>query len=182
MPEYAKKPAIRFKGFTDDWEQRKLGEIAPLQRGFDLPATEMKIGKYPVVMSNGVGGYHSEYKAKGPGVVTGRSGTIGNLHYIDSNYWPHNTALWVTRFNGNCPKYVYYMYQQIDLTRFVSGSGVPTLNRNDVHIFKTKIPTVKEQEKIAKLFTNLDRIITLHQRKLEKLKNIKQACLEKMFV
>ena len=111
--ESMKKPAIRFKGFTEDWEQRKVSDIAPLQRGFDLSTTNMKAGKYPVVMSNGIGGYHSKYKAKGPGVVTGRSGTIGRLHYIEDDYWPHNTALWVTSFKGNHPKFVYYLDQHL---------------------------------------------------------------------
>ena len=78
--------------------------------------------------------YHDEYKAKGPGVVTGRSGTIGKVTYVESDYWPHNTSLWVTDFKGNNPKYVYYVYKYIGLSKYASGSGVPTLNRNDVHV------------------------------------------------
>ena len=179
--ESMKKPAIRFKGFTEDWEQRKVSDIAPLQRGFDLSTTNMKAGKYPVVMSNGIGGYHSKYKAKGPGVVTGRSGTIGRLHYIEDDYWPHNTALWVTSFKGNHPKFVYYLYQQLGLERFGSGSGVPTLNRNDVHDAIVPVPHAEEQAQIAACFSQLDHLITLHQRKYEKLQNMKKACLEKMF-
>ncbi len=175
-------PEVRFAGFTDAWEQRKCRDVAPLQRGFDLPTNQMHPGKYPVVMSNGIGGYHSEYKAKGPGVVTGRSGTIGNLHYIEADYWPHNTALWVTDFKGNNPKFIYYLYQQFDLSRFGTGSGVPTLNRNDVHDALVFVPSISEQEKISNFFTVLDNTLTLHQRKLEKLQNIKKACLEKMFV
>ena len=124
----------------------------------------MKAGKYPVVMSNGIGGYHSKYKAKGPGVVTGRSGTIGRLHYIKDDYWPHNTALWVTSFKGNHPKFVYYLYQQLGLERFGSGSGVPTLNRNDVHDAIVPVPHAEEQAQIAACFSQLDHLITLHQR------------------
>ena len=176
-----KKPLIRFKGFTDDWEQRKLKDIAPLQRGFDLPTTEMCPGNYPVVMSNGIGGYHSTYKVNGPGVVTGRSGTIGKLQYIEDNYWPHNTTLWVTNFYGNNPKYIYYLYQNLDFSRFTSGSGVPTLNRNDVHDFWGNLPSIGEQLKIEKFMTNLDEFITLHQRKCEKLKIIKKSMLENCF-
>ena len=175
-------PEIRFKGFTEAWEQRKVSDIAPLQRGFDLSTTNMKAGKYPVVMSNGIGGYHSKYKAKGPGVVTGRSGTIGRLHYIKDDYWPHNTALWVTSFKGNHPKFVYYLYQQLGLERFGSGSGVPTLNRNDVHDAIVPVPHAEEQAQIAACFSQLDHLITLHQRELEKLQNIKKSMLEKMFV
>ena len=124
----------------------------------------MKPGDYPVVMSNGIGGYHSECKAKGPGVVTGRSGTIGKLHYIEGNYWPHNTSLWVTSFKGNSPKFIYYLYQKLNLGRFGSGSGVPTLNRNDVHDAVVMIPSFKEQERLAEYLTHLDHLITLHQR------------------
>ena len=176
------KPEIRFAGFTDAWEQRKAIDIAPLQRGFDLPVSEMQEGDYPVVMSNGIGAYHAKYKAKAPGVVTGRSGTIGNLTFVKTDYWPHNTALWVTDFKGNDAEFVFYLYQKLDLKRFGTGSGVPTLNRNDVHDTKTSIPSVVEQKKIAFFFGRIDRLITLHKRELTKLKNIKKALLEKMFV
>ena len=175
------KPEIRFKGYTDEWEQRKVVEVAPLQRGFDLPSASMKPGKYPVVMSNGIGGYHFEYKVKGPGVVTGRSGTIGKLHYIEDDYWPHNTTLWVTDFNGNNQKFIYYLYQGLDLNRFGTGSGVPTLNRNDVHDAIVSVPSKNEQERISAYLTILDQLITLHQRKCDEVKSLKKYMLQKMF-
>ncbi len=181
MQEGDSVPAIRFSGFTDDWEQRKVKDIAPLQRGFDLPTSQMEKGIYPVVMSNGIGGYHSQYKVKGSGIVTGRSGTIGKLHYIEDDYWPHNTTLWVTNFYGNIQKFIYYMYQCLDLSRFSTGSGVPTLNRNDVHDEAVCIPSVGEQKIISDYLTNLDHLITLHQRKYSQLCNIKKSMLEKMF-
>ena len=159
-------PEIRFAGFTDPWEQRKLIMVAPLQRGFDLPAEKIIPGVYPVMMSNGIGAYHNEYKVKGPGVVTGRSGTIGNLQYVESAFWPHNTTLWVTKFYGNHPKFIYYIYEKIDLKRYKAGSGVPTLNRNDVHDTMVFFPASrKEQELISAVLTYLDDLITLHQRK-----------------
>lgn len=142
-----------------------MGEVAPLQRGFDLPVNQMTLGPYPVVMSNGIGGWHSKYMVKGPGVVTGRSGTIGSLHYIEQNYWPHNTSLWVTSFNGNEPRFIYWLYASIGLERFGSGSGVPTLNRNDVHDLRVGFPSdVVEQRRIGTFFSCLDHLITLHQR------------------
>ncbi|MEF2694092.1 MAG: restriction endonuclease subunit S [Blautia wexlerae] len=177
-----KVPEIRFEGFTEAWEQRKVVEVAPLQRGFDLPSASMKPGKYPVVMSNGIGGYHFEYKVKGPGVVTGRSGTIGKLHYIEDDYWPHNTTLWVTDFKGNNQKFIYYLYQGLGLNRFGTGSGVPTLNRNDIHDVIVSVPPKNEQEKISSYLTTLDHLITLHQQKCEELKKIKKFMLQKMFV
>ena len=175
-------PQIRFAGFTDPWEQRKLGEVAPLQRGFDLPVSQMISGPYPVVMSNGVGGWHSKYAVKGPGVVTGRSGTIGGLQYIEGDFWPHNTSLWVTSFNGNEPKFIYWLYSSLDLERFGSGSGVPTLNRNDVHDQLIGVPcNIAEQRRIGAFFDRLDSLITLHQRKYDKLCVLKKSMLDKMF-
>ena len=176
-----KTPKVRFPGFNDDWEEKKCKDIAPLQRGFDLPVSNMIEGKYPVVMSNGIGGYHNEYKVKGPGVITGRSGTIGKLQYIDTDYWPHYTSLWVTDFKGNYPKFVFYLYQKLNLSKFGTGSGVPTLNRNDVHDTLIHIPSHDEQKKISMCLDNLDHLITLHQRKLEKLKEYKKGMLQKMF-
>ncbi|GMO12245.1 MAG: hypothetical protein Ta2D_14130 [Rickettsiales bacterium] len=182
MPKKKNTPALRFAGFSGEWEEKELLDIAPLQRGFDLPKSKMIDGKYPVVMSNGINGYHSTFKAKAPGVVTGRSGTIGNLHYIESDYWPHNTALWVTDFKDNEPLYIYYMFQKMDLHRFGTGSGVPTLNRNDIHDTKTSIPNRDEQKRISSFFSQLDKLINLQQREIGKLQNIKKALLGKMFV
>ena len=182
MSEKSNIPSIRFAGFTDPWEQRKFSQTAPLQRGFDLPTGKITPGPFPVIMSNGVGAYHNKYKAVGPGVITGRSGTIGNLHYVETPYWPHNTTLWVTNFQGNNPKFVFYLYEQLDLSRYQAGSGVPTLNRNDVHDAVVSLPSSElEQRRIASFLTRLDSLITLHQRKHDKLVVLKKSMLEQMF-
>lgn len=172
----------RFKGFNDPWEQRKLGEIAPLKRGFDLPKSQIQDGPYPVVFSNGIGAYNSSFRVIAPGVVTGRSGSIGNVIYVEKNFWPHNTSLWVTNFNKNIPKFIYYLYQHINLNRFASGSGVPTLNRNDVHNHSVLIPNVGEQQKIANLLTILDLHIAANQRRIDQLKSLKKYLMQNMFV
>jgi len=89
-------------------------------------------GPYPVVGSTSFIGCHNEYKIEPPGVVTGRRFTLGFIQYINENYWLHNTTLWVKNFKNNLPLYVYYYLQTLDLKRFNSGAGVPTLNRNDL--------------------------------------------------
>ncbi len=88
-------PKYRFPEFLGDgeWVEKTLGEFAPLQRGFDLPIDNIITGKYPVVFSNGISKYHFGYKVKAPGIVTGRSGTIGKVFFIESDFWPHNTSL-----------------------------------------------------------------------------------------
>lgn len=144
------------KKIPHGWKLKTVLEFSPLQRGFDLTSTQLMKGPFPVVYSNGVKSYHKEAKVKGPGVITGRSGTIGNLTYVESDYWPHNTALWVTDFKGNFPKYVFYALQYLKLSRFDAGSGVPTLNRNDVHKQKILVPPLPEQKEIVILLSLWD--------------------------
>ena len=141
------------------WQKVKIIDFSPLQRGFDLPTDQIKEGTYPVVYSNGINNYHSEYKSKAPGVVTGRSGTIGEVTYVIQDYWPHNTSLWVTDFKDNHPKFVFYALQNLRLDRFYAGSGVPTLNRNDVHKQSILVPPPSEQKAIASLLETWDTAI-----------------------
>ena len=164
----------------EDWEVKALKDIAPLQRGFDLPYSQMKEGKYPVVFSNGVGAFHNKYKVKGPGVVTGRSGTIGKVHFVSPNYWPHNTSLWVTDFKGNDEKYVYYLFQTIPWQLFNSGSGVPTLNRNDIHDTLHAVPANPEQKNIAEALSDMDELISSLEKLIEKKKAIKQGAMQEL--
>lgn len=174
-------PALRFPEFKDPLLQTFIKEFAPLQRGFDLPVSDIVSGDYPVVFSNGILKTHNVYKAKSPGVVTGRSGTIGNLTYVEDNYWPHNTSLWVTNFFGNHPKYVYYFYDHFDLKRFSTGSGVPTLNRNDVHIQKIIVPSLPEQEKVASFLTAVDDKIQQLIKKKALLEQYKNGVMQQLF-
>ncbi|WP_196767789.1 restriction endonuclease subunit S [Gallibacterium anatis] len=165
----------------EDWEVRKIGDFSPLQRGFDLPNSQLKNGNYPVVYSNGIGGFHNEFKVKAPGVVTGRSGTLGKIHYIEKDFWAHNTTLWVTKFDNCYPKFVYYLFQKIGFERFASGSGVPTLNRNDVHDFKTFLPnSIKEQTAIATVLSDTDELINSLEKLLQKKQAIKTATMQQL--
>jgi restriction endonuclease S subunit len=174
-------PVLRFKSFDDEWKETSVLDFAPLQRGFDLPVSTIVNGKFPVVFSNGILKHHNEYKAIGPGVVTGRSGTIGNVTYLEENYWPHNTSLWVTDFKNNLPKFVYYFYIQFDLSKLGTGSGVPTLNRNDVHNKTILIPSKDEQTKIANFLTAIDEKITQINHKHDLLTQYKKGVMQKIF-
>lgn len=171
---------VRLPGFSGGWEVKTVEEIAPLQRGFDLPTSQLKEGIYPVVYSNGILNYHSSFKVKGPGVVTGRSGTIGKVSYVEDHYWPHNTSLWVTDFKGNLPKFIYYMYMTIKLERFGTGSGVPTLNRNDVHAYQISIPPLLEQQAIIEILSDMDAEITALEQKRDKVRALKQGMMQEL--
>lgn len=157
-----------------------MGRLAPLQRGFDLPTSQLRPGPYPVVYSNGVMNHHSQAMVRGPGVVTGRSGTIGNVHFVEQDYWPHNTSLWVTDFHGNHPQFIYYLYGFIDFARFLSGSGVPTLNRNDVHMYQVVCPDPEEQVAIATVISDMDDEITALERRRDKTQQIKQGMMQQL--
>ena len=171
----------RLPGFSGKWEVKKLGMVAPLQRGFDLPTSRLIKGNYPVVYSNGILNFHNKYQAKAPGVVTGRSGTIGKVTFVEADYWPHNTSLWVTDFKENSPKFIYYLYIFIGLERFGTGSGVPTLNRNDVHAFQIPIPPTQEEQKaIAQVLSDMDTEIAALEQKRDKYKAIKQGMMQEL--
>jgi type I restriction enzyme S subunit len=165
----------------EGWAVRTLGELAPLQRGVDLPSTQLADGPYPVVYSNGVMNFHSKAIARGPGVVTGRSGTLGKVHYVEQDFWPHNTSLWVTRFNGNSPRFIYYLYQSVGFDRFASGSGVPTLNRNDAHAFRVAAPRARsEQAAIAGVLSDADALIESLEQLLAKKRHLKQGAMQEL--
>jgi type I restriction enzyme S subunit len=171
----------RLPGFSGQWQVKRLGSIAPLQRGFDLPNPELRSGPYPVVYSNGVLNHHAHFQAQGPGVVTGRSGTIGKVTYVEGPYWPHNTALWVTSFKNNNPRFIFYLYTRIGFERFATGSGVPTLNRNDVHSFEVAIPpTNAEQTAIAAVLSDMDAEIAALEQRRRKTQDLKQAMMQEL--
>ena len=170
----------------DGWEEKRLKDVCILQRGFDLPKRLRTDGKFVLVSSGGISDTHNEYKVKAPGVVTGRSGTIGKVHYIKEDYWPLNTVLYIKEFYKNNEKFIYYLLKHFDLQKYASGAGVPTLNRNFVHDELVNIPiSIKEQNDIVKsldiLIVNLDDLEKKYQQKLNNLEELKKSILQKAF-
>jgi len=127
-------------GIPATWEIGKLEDVVTLQRGFDLPKGDRVGGPVPIYAATGVTGFHNEAKANAPGIVTGRSGTIGAVIYVQEDYWPLNTTLWSKAFPRAEPLYAYYLLRSLDLEQFNSGAAVPTLNRNDIHGLDVLIP------------------------------------------
>jgi type I restriction enzyme, S subunit len=131
------------------WALKPFGEIAVLQRGYDLPVQERRSGNVPVFAANGTVGTHCEAKVTAPGVVTGRSGSIGRVHFVSGDFWPLNTALYVRDFRGNDPEWVAELLRWMHLERFARGGAVPTLNRNLVHAESVPCPPLDEQCRIV---------------------------------
>lgn len=159
-----------------------LTELITLQRGFDLPEKERTKGSIPVIASRGIAGWHNTAKVQGPGVVIGRSGSIGGGQYIVQDFWPLNTTLWVKEFNNHDPRYIYYTLKSINFERFNSGSGVPTLNRNHLEAVQV-VKHEKDIERfIVKTLGSLDDKITLLRQQNETLEQIDQTLFKRWFV
>ena len=134
---------------TAGWQAKRLIDVATLQRGFDLPTQDRVSGGVPLVTSSGITDTHNKIAVRGPGVATGRSGSIGNVFFIEDDFWPLNTVLYVKDFHGNDPRFVFHLLKNFDLKRFASGVGVPTLNRNFVHDELVSVPSLLEQHRIV---------------------------------
>ena len=135
--------------YHSDWRKVDFFGFCVLQRGYDLPLAKSEKGHFPIVTSAGISGYHSVYKVEGPGVVVGRSGSIGKVFYIEDNFWAHNTTLFVKDFKGNYPRYVYYYLQSFKAQQFSLSTAVPTLNRNHLRGILVDIPPYSEQQEIV---------------------------------
>jgi type I restriction enzyme S subunit len=135
----------------DGWKVGVLQDVIVLQRGFDLPVKKRTPGDFPIVSATGVSGSHSEAKIDGPGVVTGRSGSIGKVMYIHGSYWPLNTALWGKAFPLGSSLFAFYTLSAIDLNGFNVGAAVPTLNRNDIH----GLPVILPAKELVQLFDQM---------------------------
>jgi len=164
----------------ESWEIKKFGKFATLHRGYDLPVQNRKEGKVPIVGSNGICGYHNKSKIEGPGVVTGRSGSIGISYYINDDYWPLNTGLYVENFHNNDPLYSHYFFQSFNFKKYASGVSVPTLNRNLVHAAVIGVPLIKDQNDIVSVFKTIDDKIEIHSTIKSALQDIFKTMLNKL--
>ena len=142
------------------WENKTLRDLVELQRGYDLTSSERKNGIIPVVGAGGVNGCHNSSKVSGPGVVIGRSGSgFGNAFYLDKDFWPHNTGMYVKDFKGNWPLFVFHYLDWFDFSSYNSGGAQPSLNRNFIYPISVKLPPLLEQKSIADILSTWDQAI-----------------------
>jgi type I restriction enzyme S subunit len=164
------------------WENKKFIDFIQLQRGHDLTREQFIDGPYPVVSSTSIMGYHNQYKADGPGVVIGRSGTLGKAQYINDNYWPHNTTLYVKDYKGNYPRFVYYFLINFSTDKHGGGSAVPTLNRNTLSSINIKVPDFTTQKRIANILSAYDDLIENNQKQIKLLEEAAMRLYKEWFV
>ncbi len=165
---------------NQEWRQLRLGQAITLQRGFDLPYRVRCSGSIPIVTSSGINGTHDQAQVLGPGVVTGRYGTIGEVFFIEENFWPLNTTLFVKNFNGNDPLFISFLLRTIDFQSHSGKSGVPGVNRNDLHELPIMLPPLPEQRAIAEALSDADELIGTLDKLVAKKRDLKQAAMQQL--
>jgi type I restriction enzyme S subunit len=167
----------------NEFHQITLGEVLTLQRGFDITKSIQADGDVPIVSSSGVSSYHDKWKVKGPGVIIGRKGTLGTVHFIRSHFWPHDTTLWVKDFKGNDPRFVSYLLKTLKLENLDVGASNPTLNRNHIHklriIFPKKVDT---QKRIGAILSAYDDLVESNQKRIALLERLAEDIYREWFV
>ena len=165
-----------------DWTSCRLGDVTNLKRGYDLPHTTRSPGPFPVVSSSGITDHHSEAKVRGPGVVTGRYGTLGEVFYIESDFWPLNTSLYVQDFRGNDPRFVAYLLRTLNFHQQNSAGAVPGVNRNHLHELRVNVPDLPAQRLIADVLSAYDKLIDNNQLRIRKLESMARGLYRGWFV
>ncbi len=176
-----KVPKIRFYGFTDDWEQRKLGKIVEVHNGKDYKHLEK--GNIPVY---GTGGYmlsvSESLSDTQDAIGIGRKGTIDKPYILRAPFWTVDTLFYCIPREENDLNFIFDIFQNINWRLMDESTGVPSLSKKSINNVKILVPNKKEQKQIGLYFNQLDHLITLHQRKCDELKNMKKFMLQNMFV
>ena len=160
----------------EDWAATTLGEFLSLKRGHDLTGDQRRPGDVPVMGSAGQNGFHDRALVKAPGIVVGRSGaSFGQAHYCGNDFWPHNTAMYVTDFRGNDPRYTFYFLRSLDFSRHNSGGAQQSLNRNFIYPIPIAVPPFAEQREIAAALLEVDALLAKLDRLIAKKRDLKQA-------
>jgi type I restriction enzyme S subunit len=136
----------------------------------------------PIVSSSGTSGYHSEAKVTGPGVVTGRYGTLGEVFYVEDDFWPLNTTLYVQDFKGNDPRFVSYFLRTLDFASQNAAGAVPGVNRNALHLLEVTYPVLHVQRRIANILSAYDDLIDNNTRRIAILEEMARAIYHEWFV
>lgn len=176
----ANAPEIRFFGFTAPWEQRKFSDVVEIGSGMDYK--HLGEGDIPVY---GTGGYMLNVDAAlsedKDAIGIGRKGTIDKPYILRAPFWTVDTLFYCIPKENYDLDFTNCLFQNVDWKKKDESTGVPSLSKVIINNVETAAPSFDEQKKIGEYFKGIDNLITLHQRKLEKLKNIKKSMLEKMF-
>lgn len=164
----------------DGWMVGRLDDLCVLKRGHDLPTKSRIAGRIPVISSSGISGSHNEPKVRGPGVITGRYGTIGQVFFIEDDYWPLNTTLFVENFKDSPPRFIFHVLGDIDYSIYSDKAAVPGVNRNHLHERPTLVPPRTVQRAFAILVSSLWSRHTENDRESRTLVTLRDTLLPKL--
>jgi type I restriction enzyme S subunit len=162
------------------WGIGTLSDLLMLQRGFDLPSQDRVPGDFPIIAASGPSGTHHESMAKGPGVMTGRSGVLGKVFLELEDYWPLNTTLWVKEFRAATPCFAYEVLRMLDFQSFNAGSAVPSLNRNHIHGLRYLIPQRSCIEAYEEIAMDLHTRVKLNSQQAQTLATLRDTLLPRL--
>ncbi|ANK63645.1 hypothetical protein AYR56_12465 (plasmid) [Loigolactobacillus backii] len=176
-----KFPELRFPGFTDDWELRKLGEVYNFQYG-QFNNNPDNGGQYPIYGANGIIGGYDEHNSENAIVIGHMGAYAGHVLWAEGKHFvTYNGTMGIADKSILNSNFGYYLVVSVNVPKLTAGSGQPFVSYSDLNGIKILIPTIEEQQKIGSFFKQLDNTIALHQRKLDLLKEQKKGYLQKMF-
>jgi type I restriction enzyme, S subunit len=165
----------------EGWVIQSLAQFISLEYGAGLTESERKPGNYPVFGSNGIIGYHNKALISGPGIVVGRKGSIGKICWADTDFWPIDTTYYISLKQGNVSlRWIYYMLNQLQLSKLNAATGVPGLNRNQVYAVKWGLPPFREQQKIASILSKVDELIQKTDQVIEQTQRLKKGLIQRL--
>lgn len=167
---------------NENWKTTPIGNEIRLLYGKSYPSNKRVKGKFPVFGSNGIIDYSKKYLIEGPGVIIGRKGSVGEIHYSEDNYWPIDTTYYVKTSHNNFLKFWYYLFKYINLTKMNTHSAVPGLNREMVYKLECNIPSFNEQRKIAEFLSFFDEKIRVNTEINKNLKMTAQLIFKHWFI
>lgn len=178
FPGHENTPIV--DGVPEGWSLTNINAVMTFHRGYDLTKNSMIPGKYPVIGSTSIIGYHNQYKIKGPGIVTGRSGSLGEYQLTWEDYWPHNTALYVSDMKGHHVLYLYSMLQTVDFSGLNNGGAIPTLNRNTLSNIAVIEATKALQDEYVRIVEPFYSSIRTAKKQIEYLQETRDRLLPKL--
>lgn len=167
---------------VEGWDLRRLGEVISLEYGENLTEDDRDGGQYPVYGSNGQVGSHSEAYVNRPGIIVGRKGSIGELKFSKGSFHPIDTTYYISQGETDENlRFIYYLLENVQLSRLNAASAVPGLNRNDAYSLKGLIPPLEEQRKIASVLYNVEQAIQKTDEIVSQTKRVKKGAMQDLF-
>ena len=172
-------PKLRFKEFSEEWEEKKLGEVLKIGNGKDYKNLEQ--GEIPVYGTGGLITKVNDWLYDGESVGIGRKGTINKPMFLTGKFWTVDTLFYTYNFNNSIPKFIYYIFNNIDWLSYNEATGVPSLSKSTILKIKSFFPNLQEQQKIADFLSSVDKKISITEEKLGLFKDYKKGIMQKIF-